>query len=142
MKQAVMLRIRGRQFYEDQEPETIELLTEGTLEPVDGGWDIAYEESELTGLAGVHTTFRVEPQKVTLTRTGKLSSQMVFQEGVFHDSLYRTDFGMTMMITVCASKIHSSLGPQGGQVELVYAIEIERSAAGLIEYFLEITPQK
>ena len=46
MKRPVMLSIRGRQSYEGQEPDSIELVTEGTMEFRDGGWDIAYEESE------------------------------------------------------------------------------------------------
>ena len=83
MKRDVVLSIQGRQRYGEQEPETIELVTEGTMEFRDGGWDITYEESELTGLAGVVTTFRVEPGKVTLNRKGALNSRMLFQEGGF-----------------------------------------------------------
>ena len=59
MKREVVLSLRGTQTYEGQEPDVIELVTEGTMEFRDGGWDISYEESELTGLAGVTTTFRV-----------------------------------------------------------------------------------
>ena len=55
MKRDVVLSIQGRQRYGEQEPETIELVTGGTMEFRDGGWDITYEESELTGLAGVVT---------------------------------------------------------------------------------------
>ena len=62
----VILSIQGRQTYAGQAPETIRLDTEGTMEYRNGGWDITYEESELTGLVGVTTTFRVEPGKVTL----------------------------------------------------------------------------
>lgn len=68
MKQNVLLSIRGTQRYADQEPETIELVTDGTMEFTGGGWDISYEESAVTGMEGVTTTFRVEPEKVTLTR--------------------------------------------------------------------------
>ena len=96
MKQEVVLSLRGRQSYDGQEPDEIELVTEGTMEFRDGGWDISYEESELTGLAGVTTTFRVEPDKVILSRTGNLRSEMVFQTGVPHDSLYQ----MAWLITI------------------------------------------
>ena len=89
----------------------------------DGGWDITYEESELTGLLGVTTTFRVEPEKDTLSRTGKLSSTMVFQEGVSHDSLYKMEFG-ALMITVTATRIFCDLTPAGGFLDLVYHIVI------------------
>ena len=137
MKRAVVLSIRGTQHYPDQEPDVIELVTEGTMERRDGGWDISYEESDLTGLAGVTTTFRVEPEKITLTRSGKLHSQMVFQEGYFHESLYQMEFGALMM-TVCASKVRCSLAEEGGTIDLTYAIDIEQSSAGLIDYHLDI----
>ena len=137
MKQEVVLSIRGRQSYEDQEPDVIELVTEGTMELVNGGWEISYEESELTGMAGVTTTFRVEPGKVTLRRTGKLRSEMVFQEGVRHESLYRLDFGALLM-TVTAKQVFFDIMPDGGMIDLVYSIEIENSAAGLVDYHLDI----
>lgn len=138
MKQKVMLSIRGRQQYIDQEPDTIELVTEGALEFRDGGWDICYEESELTGLKGVTTTFRIEGDKITLNRDGGLASQMIFQEGVFHESLYQTEFGFAMMITVCASRVKWDITQAGGMIDLTYAIEIEQSTAGVIDYHLDI----
>lgn len=140
MKQKVMLSIRGLQSYVDQEPDTIELVTEGILESCGTGWNICYEESELTGLTGVTTTFHIEKGIITLTRSGNLSSEMVFQEGVFHDSLYQTEFGFGMMITVCASKVAWQITEAGGFVDLIYGIEIEQSTAGVIDYRLDIKP--
>lgn len=137
MKQDVVLRIRGRQAYDDQEPDVIELVTEGTMEFCNGGWDIAYEETELTGMAGVTTTFRVEPGKVILRRTGRLHSEMVFQEGVRHESLYKLDFGALLM-TVTAKQVFFDIVPDGGIIDLVYSIEIENSAAGQVDYHLDI----
>ena len=137
MKQNVVLSIRGRQSYAGQEPEVIELVTEGEMEYSGGCWTIRYEESDLTGLQGVMTTFCVEDKKVTLTRTGKLNSQMVFQEGISHDSLYQVEFG-ALMLTVCATKVDFKLDENGGVIDLVYNIEIEQSAAGVIDYHLDI----
>ena len=78
---------------------------------------------------------------MTLTRTGRLNSQMVFQVGVVHESLYQVEFG-ALMISVMASRADWDLSQEsGGTVDLVYAIEIEQSAAGVIDYHLEITPQ-
>ena len=137
MKTDVVLTLRGRQSYDGQEPEIVELTTCGTMEFRDGGWDISYEETDLTGLAGVMTTFRVEQGKITLTREGKLRSQMVFQEGVPHDSLYQMPFG-ALMITVCAKSVYFDIVPDGGVIDLVYSIEIENSAAGMVDYHLDI----
>lgn len=137
MKRTVVLSVQGRQTYADQEPEVIELVTEGTMEFKNGGWDITYEESALTGLEGVTTTFRVEPGKVILTRTGKLNSQMVFQEGVSHDSLYQMAFG-ALMLTVKATRVYFDIVPDGGTIDLVYDICIENTEAGVIDYHLDI----
>ena len=137
MKRDVVLSIRGRQTYADQEPEVIELLTEGTMEFRGGGWDISYEESALTGLEGVTTTFRVEPGKVTLTRTGKLQSQMIFEEGVAHDTLYQMAFG-TLMMTVKATFVFFDIVEDGGTIDLSYNIDIENTEAGIIDYHLDI----
>ena len=108
MTRQVMLSLRGEQRYMDQEPDVIELVTEGTLKKVPTGWELVYEESSLTGL-----------------------------EGVSHDSLYQMEFG-ALMIRVCASRICWDLSPDGGTVDLKYAIEIEQSAAGTVDYHLEI----
>ena len=137
MKKSVVLSIQGRQRYEDQEPEVIELVTEGTMEFVNGGWDISYEESALTGLEGVTTTFRVEPDKVTLTRKGALNSRMVFQQGVPHDSLYQMPFG-ALLLTVNATSVFYDIVPDGGVIDLSYEINIENTQAGVIDYHLDI----
>ena len=137
MKQAVVLAIRGRQSYPGQEPEIIELVTEGWMEFRSGGWDISYEESELTGLAGVTTTFRVEPGRVMLDRKGALNSQMIFEEGVSHDSLYQMPFG-ALMLTVKATFVYYDIVSDGGTIDLSYQINIENTEAGIIDYHLDI----
>ena len=147
MSTPVILSIQGRQSYAGQEPEVIRLDTEGYMEFRDGGWDIVYEESELTGMEGtttvfrVTTTFRVEPGKVTLMRTGKLSSTMVFQEGVAHDSLYKMEFG-ALMITVKATRLFYDIVEDGGCIDLVYHIVIEDTEAGEVDYHLDIRAKK
>ena len=137
MKRNVMLSITGKQFYHDQEPDVMELVTEGVMEFRDDGWDISYQESDLTGLQGVTTTFRVEPDKVVLTRTGSLRSTMEFQVGKSHDSLYQLDFG-ALMITVTTRHLFFDILPDGGCIDLVYDIEIEKSEGGQVEYHLDI----
>lgn len=137
MKIPVMLKLSGRQNYLDQDPEIIELTTEGTLERNGDGWKICYEESELTGLKGVTTTFSILPGKVSLVRTGALKSEMHFEVGQYHHSLYQMDFG-ALQITVYASQVDYELDENGGVLDLVYAIDIENTASGLIIYHLEV----
>ena len=137
MDKNVVLAIQGRQTYAGQEPEVIELVTEGTMVFRNGGWDISYEESALTGLEGVTTTFRVEPGKVVLTRSGALQSQMIFEEGVPHDTLYQMAFG-TLMMTVKATFVFFDIVEDGGTIDLSYNLDIENTEAGVIDYHLDI----
>lgn len=137
MTYSVILSIRGQQHYMEQEPEVIELVTEGELEKTADGWKLTYEESDLTGLKGVTTTFAISADQIILDRKGPLCSQMIFQEGVFHESLYQMEFG-ALMITVCASKVRYDITEKGGTIDLTYAIDIEQSTAGVIDYHLDI----
>ncbi len=137
MSTPVILSIQAKQNYLGQEPDSIELVTEGTLEYRNEGWDLSYEESELTGLAGVKTTFRVEPEKITLIRVGRLQSKMIFQEGASHDTLYQTEHGALMM-NIRASRVFYDIVPDGGTIDLVYHIAIENTEAGIVDYHLDI----
>lgn len=137
----VMLSIQGKQSYENQEPDAVELITEGTLTQEEGSWVISYAESEMTGLQGVTTTFRICSDVVSLERTGALTSRMVFREKEVHHSLYQMDFG-ALMLTVYPARVDHAITWDGGTVDLVYAIEIENTASGLVEYHLDIRPKK
>lgn len=137
MKRNVLLSLTGRQSYPGQEPDVIELVTDGVLEGNGDCWYISYQESDLTGMEGVTTTFELEPGKVKLTRSGKLRSQMVFQEGIRHESLYQLEFGALMM-AVCANRVAYEITDEGGTVDLLYTIEIEHNMAGTVDYHLDI----
>ena len=130
MENNVIISIQGKQSFEDQEPEVIELVTEGRLSR-DGedGYTLSYQESELTGLEGTLTTFQVEPDRVTLLRVGEFNSQMVFQEGRRHLAMYNTPYG-SMTIGVNTRHLQADLTECGGDIEIDYAIEIDHTVAG------------
>ena len=126
----VIISIRGMQSYEDAEDETIELVTEGRLEE-DGsdGFTLSYQESELTGLEGTLTTFQIEKDRITLMRVGEVNSQMVFEEGRRHLSMYNTPYG-ALSIGISTRRMKANLGRSGGDIEIDYAIEIDHAVAG------------
>lgn len=140
MCRGVLLTIRSEQRYEGQDTDVIELVTEGVLENLgENNWRIVYEESEITGLRGVTTTFDIQPGRVVLTRTGELESEMIFEENVRHESLYRLDFG-ALMLVVCAKRIEVELTGEGGTLEISYGIQIEQTQAGVVTYHIDVKP--
>ena len=133
----VMLSIRGEQYFDDVDPDATELMTEGTMTLKGEEIFLSYRETELTGMEGTTTTFAIQGKQVTLTRTGKLRSEMVFEEGVPHDTLYQMAFGALMM-TVKATFVFFDMVEDGGTIDLSYNLDIENTEAGVIDYHLDI----
>ena len=130
MDKSVIISIRGVQTRNDDPPEVIELVTEGRLMDCgDAGYTLSYQESEITGLEGTLTTFQVEPDCITLMRMGEFNSQMVFQPGRRHFSMYDTPYG-ALSIGVNTKKMRADLDENGGEIEIDYAIEIDHAVAG------------
>ena len=99
------------------------------MEKTEEGWRITYEESELTGMTGTVTTFDIVGAKVILSRRGTVNSQMVFEEGQQHVSLYETPYG-TMTIDICTSKLEKTMDRAGGDMEIRYTIAVEHRVTG------------
>ena len=144
MEKDVIISIRGTQDYSGTDPDTMERVTEGKLAVQDGALCLSYEESELTGMEGTTTVFQVEPEKVTLLRLGSVQSEMVFEEGRRHMSLYSTPYG-NMEIGVRARRLNSTLELTGGRLEIDYDIEINHMLAGQSLFRIDVrenTPVK
>lgn len=136
----VLLEIRGMQHGEDDEPQAIELTTEGTMAKADDHYSISYPESALTGLEGVTTTFDVWPTRVVLTRTGSLNSRMVFEQGYLDSSLYDVGFG-ALLLEVKASRVDVHLTDEGGSFHIDYRVTIDKNATGRISYHIQVKKQ-
>ena len=140
MTKNVIISIQGKQSFPECEPEIIELVTEGKLEDRgEEGIVLTYQESEVTGLEGTVTTIQVEPRRVTLIRMGSVNSQMVFEEGRRHQSMYNTPYG-ALEIGLHTRKIRTSLDRRGGDVTIYYALEIEHGAAGRNMFRINVRP--
>lgn len=131
MEKAVIISIKGRQEFENVPADSMELLTQGTLEVENGMISLSYQESEVTGMEGTLTTIHVEPdgERVTLMRFGGYNSQMVFEEGRRHLSLYNTPYG-SMSVGVNTRHLLADLDERGGVIEIDYTIEIEHAIVG------------
>ena len=125
----VSLSVRGEQYFEDVDPNETELLTEGVLEVLEDGLRIAYDETALTGMEGTTTTFLVKENQVVLTRTGRVNSQMIFEEGKQHTSLYETPYG-ELPIDIQTSSLRHNLSQRGGVMDIKYAIAVDHTVTG------------
>ena len=122
-KYPVLLTIRGEQYFDDVDPDETKLMTDGTMEVTEEGYLLTYQESELTGMEGMTTTFEVVGNRVTLKRSGSVNSQMVFEEGKQHTSLYETPFG-ELPVDIQTSSLRHTLSERGGVMEIKYSIAV------------------
>ncbi len=125
----VIISIKGDRRQIDDENDTVEFVTSGSLSFENGVYSLHYAESELTGMDGTQTTVMVENNKVTVERRGFVSSHMVFEQGQKHLSLYETPVG-AITVGVNASAVESTLDENGGQLNVDYSIEIDNAFAG------------
>ena len=136
-KLPVTLFIRGEQYFDDVDPDATELVTEGTLELMEEGLRLTYQETSLTGMEGTTTTFEVSGSQVILRRVGSVNSQMVFEEGRQHTSLYETPYG-ALSVGVNTHDLRAELGEHGGKIQISYAIEIEHNVAGENSFLIDV----
>ena len=128
-KLPVTLFIRGEQYFDDLDPDATELVTEGTLELMEEGLRLTYQETSLTGMEGTTTTFEITGPQVTLRRAGTVNSQMVFEEGRQHTSLYETPYG-ELSVDIQTSALRHNLSDRGGLLEIRYSIAVEHTVTG------------
>lgn len=133
----VVLDIRGEQYFDQVEPDATELMTEGTMEVTENGLLLTYQESELTGMEGTTTTFELNGSRVILTRTGSFNSQMIFEEGMPHTSLYETPFGELAM-EIQTSRLRHNLTERGGILEIRYTISVAQTVTGRNSFKLRV----
>ena len=129
MEENVIISIKGSQLYEGQDPDVTELVTAGTLRREQEGYTMAYQETELTGLEGTTTKLRIEGPRVTVLRQGSVNSQMIFEVGRKHLSMYETPYG-ALAVGIETRRLKNNVDEAGGDLEFDYAIEIDNLLAG------------
>ena len=137
MKKDVIISIRGLQEQDGESGDPITLVTPGRYYRKNDSYYISYEESELTGLAGTRTTLRVKPDFVKLVRTGLYPSELQFELGKRHMSLYHTDYG-DLSIVVSTNHIRNTLTDDGGDLDVQYTVEVANTPVGINHLSLTI----
>ena len=118
------------QLPDEQDGETLEMITEGLVRVRGGRVEIVYDEGELSGMEGSQTVIsyaKAEPKTVSMIRTGAVSTALVFERGVRHLCTYETPY-MPFQIGVFALTVDNRLECDG-VIVLDYLIEIRGAQA-------------
>lgn len=140
MKKDCLVAISSTQHFEGCNEEQIDLVTCATLYEKQGKFYVSYDESELTGMDGTHTTVKLEGKAVTLIRTGTFPSHMQFRESERQVGLYETAVG-AMTISIYAGRVDNTVGEHGGQLAIDYTVELDNNMVGEHHFEMVVTPQ-
>ena len=110
----------------DNEQNEIELKTKGKFAQKNGKFYIIYQETELTGFEDTTTTIKVSEDQVSMTRSGKYNSKMVFRRGEKRLCSYSTPYGV-IPVGVNPTHIESHLSDEGGKVSIEYVLDIDNN---------------
>ena len=137
------INIIGRQDYADF-PEgsgEITLNTTGSYTHRGGARFIAYKEyDEENPKASYTSVLKVEPGKVTMMRSGS-ATRLILEQGKRHLCLYDTGYG-TMTVGVFTSSLSSSLGEQGGRIDIQYTLDLDSNLSSSNGITVEIKPRR
>lgn len=119
MHKEALIHIVGRQCYSEGFDDRMDFTTTGTFHNRNGVFYIVYRESEVSGMPGVTTSLKVEPEKVTLNRMGAADYKQIFELGIRHPSTYITGMG-SFYLAAETEKMEICLTEDGGHITLKY----------------------
>ena len=112
------------------EGEKIEIATDGTFTYGDGRIELAYDETELTGMEGSTTAISFSekaPELITMVREGTVSTALVFEPNKRHHCVYKTPY-MPFEVCVRTLKVDNKLESEN-KLFIDYIIEIRGAKA-------------
>ena len=136
----VIITVKGIQVSADSPAENTELTTEGEYEFTPDCIRFTYQETALTGMEGTTTNFEVTPGEVVISRTGTVSSRMVFVEGKKNVFLYETPWG-AMTMGIDTHKIKNALKAHGGTLDIRYSLTFDRTMSTKNRFIVKIKEQ-
>ena len=121
------------------EPETLEINSMGVYTEKDGRVELAYDETEVTGMEGSRTAVSFAAAQagvVSMIREGAVSTVLVFEEGKRHHCIYNTPI-MPFEVCVHTVKVENRLSKEG-VLDLDYVVEIRGAQAERTKFRMEI----
>ena len=136
----VFISIRSVHGYDQPDSETLDFMTDGVMSIDENGCRLSYMESEVTGMPGTLTTFKVSDDGVVIDREGFVTSSMQFREGVKDAFLYTTPYG-TARLGIDTRKVRNDLSSGGGKLEIDYVVNMEHLVTMRNRFIIDVKEQ-
>lgn len=125
----------------DGDTNLTELTTVGKYSRVNNKWVMMYDEIIDDTSTSVCTVIRVTDDAVSITRNGDESSRIIIQLDKRNMCHYRTDYGELMMGVYC-SDIKNELDQTGGEIKMIYTLDVNASVFSKNEVTIKVREVK
>lgn len=138
MEKNVLVSIMGVQKDPvSKEKDEIEVITKGKFYHKGNKQYITYKEMEAETQESVMSTVKIEDNRVTLSRIGSNSTNMLFETGKKHVSHYNTRFGM-FELGITTRNMDIQLEDSKGEIRINYLLEVNNSPIGINDISIKI----
>ena len=104
-----------------EDSDKIEFTTEGGFYMRDGKFYITYREHADMGMGDSGILLKVEPDMITMRRSGDFQTVMVYKLGEITEFIYRVPFG-ELNLKIKTLEITNSLTDDGGKLYFCYEL--------------------
>ena len=134
-----LVTIRSSQLGESG-PDSLEMMVGGLYEFSPGGCRLNYNEVDPDDGSKTSTELTTSPDSrvVTVSRTGEISTHMVFEQGKRHVVYYDTRYG-SLLVGISTHRLSADVGEEGGKIAVEYAVEIDSAVANEIKLEIDIS---
>lgn len=122
----------------DGDASRTDLTTTGTFKAIEGGYQLRYEESEVTGFKGSTTYLSVFGNSlVNMRRIGTAPSDLTIEKGKKHHCHYGTPYGEFTM-GIYTHGIVNKIDENGGELYFKYTVDINSSLVSDNEVYIKV----
>ncbi len=137
----IVLTMKSTQEIDGQSDST-EFMSHGNYSYVDKNAEVIYDESVALGVDNIKTQLTVtENGVVKIVRNDGDFGCLIVEEGKCHHCQYHTAYG-NLMIGIYGNKVEYNLTEFGGDITLVYSIEVNSGLLSRNKVEIKIREEK
>ena len=133
----VIVKVRGEQTGADGETNAIEVVAEGRHYEKNGMHYVLYDDHMAD--ESISTMLKIEPDRLHLTRSGAVTQEQHFANGMESTSEYVTPLG-SLTLSVRTRNMEISYGTVSGEIRVDYAMAINGTWQSDNTLSIEISP--
>lgn len=138
MKKDVLIKVKSL-IESDDDTDKLEITTRGKLLDQGDKAYLTYRETDQNGYDGCSVLIKVENEnKITISRSGDLKSQLVVEKGRRNLCSYATPYGSTLLGITCSALNTKREKSFLSEISTVYELDVDSCLISRNQLFIKI----